>query len=394
MRHYAKARFLIQVALSLTAAIALSSPRVTAQSASDEPIQLPAAGNVFVHSKFGGQIFGFDVDQNGQAGILSEAQTLANGKVLAAVETFDQKTGNIIKVVTRTQTQDDFVTMGVVGNSVGLIEHEHVISLFNVERTFNVLNPLSANAFTGTWKPPLDKKHIITQVSRSQGSPIAAVWALDLSSNFTPLVFTSNVAANTFSPLIRITDPNFTSGSDPAIAYDSVANQVVLAHSNLASPFIPPVIGIVDMNNRGVLTTFDGAGLGDVNGIAVDPETHIACTTTEIDFSVQFYDLTSHTGFSEVLPGATNQLQSGTDVQFDPIHKLFLVAQPVSSTASNLSSIQVFDEQGNLKESINGLSFSNTFNVIPAHIAINPSKRTGFIDGPDPGVTELQSFTY
>jgi hypothetical protein len=32
--------------------------------------------------------------------------------------------------------------------------------------------------------------------------------------------------------------------------------------------------------------------------------------------------------------------------------------------------------------------------VIPVHIALNPSNRSGYVDGPDPGVTQLQSFTY
>ena len=49
----------------------------------------PPANSVIVNAKFGGQIFGFDIDQNGAEGILSEAQTLSNGQVLAAVETFD-----------------------------------------------------------------------------------------------------------------------------------------------------------------------------------------------------------------------------------------------------------------------------------------------------------------
>jgi len=31
---------------------------------------------------------------------------------------------------------------------------------------------------------------------------------------------------------------------------------------------------------------------------------------------------------------------------------------------------------------------------VPAHIALNPRKRIGFVDGPDPGVTQIQSFTY
>jgi len=76
---------------------------------------------IFVHSKFGGQIFGFDIDQNGREGVLAEAQTLSNGNTDAAVETFDQKTGRILKVLIRTQTMDDYLALGVVGSSTGLI---------------------------------------------------------------------------------------------------------------------------------------------------------------------------------------------------------------------------------------------------------------------------------
>jgi hypothetical protein len=119
----------------------------------------------------------------------------------------------------------------------------------------------------------------------------------------------------------------------------------------------------------------------------------IACTTTELDFSVEFYNLKKKSGFAVTLPGATSQLQSGSDVEFDPVHKLFFVAQSVSSTGSG-SSIQVYDTKGNLVESLNGFNFSNAFNVVFTHIALHPSNRSGDGDGPDPGVTEIQSFTY
>ena len=94
-----------------------------AQTSSDAP-----ATRISVHSKFGGQIFGFDIDQNGTEGVLSEAAFLANGNVLAAVETFDQTTGKILDVLAKTETQDDYVTLGIVGTSVGLVEHEHEVS--------------------------------------------------------------------------------------------------------------------------------------------------------------------------------------------------------------------------------------------------------------------------
>jgi len=349
------------------------------------------AGTVVVHSKFGGQIFGFDIDQNGTEGILSEAQDLGNGNVLAAVETFDQRTGKILKVLTQTQDQDDFLTEGIVGNSIGLIEHEHVTGL-KVQRSFPDVNPVTAGKFTGLWTPPIGATHLVEEVSRTQGTPNVAVFASDLSSNFIPWVFSSNVANNTFGPIVKITNPSFTFGVIPVIALDTQTNQAILAQ-DFGSPTDVPQIGLVNLAT-GAQSSFQGVGLGFVNGIAVDSADGIVCTSTEIDFSVEFYNLATHSGFAVLLPGADNQIFSGADVEFDPIHKLFLVAQPVSSTSFAGSSIQVFDINGNFIESVNGLSFSNAFNVVAAHIALHPGARFGFIDGPDSGVTEIQSFTY
>ena len=349
-------------------------------------------GSVIVHSQFGGQIFGFDIDPNGNEGILSEAKTLHQGTVRAAVETFDQTTGAILKVISMTETQDDFVTLGVF-NSVGLIEREHVASFLHVRRQFLIMDPLDANTFTGHWTPPIDQKHIVSKVSGVLGSSDSAVYVMDNSGSFTPLVFTSNVGANTFGPVFGITDQDFTSGGDPGFAYDSQTNQAVLGHAMLGNPFVPGFIATVDLTT-GAFSKFQGVGLGDVNGLAVDPSTGTVCTTTEIDFSVEFYNLATQTGFAQPLPGAQNQFFSGADVEFDPVNKLFLVAQPNSSTAPSGSSIHVYDLNGNLVESLNGFSFSNVGNVIPARIALKPSTRSGFVDGPDPGVTDIQSFTY
>jgi hypothetical protein len=95
-----------------------------------------------------------------------------------------------------------------------------------------------------------------------------------------------------------------------------------------------------------------------------------------------------------VLPNSgQNQFFSGADVEFDPIHKLFLVAQPNSSSSTG-SSIYVYDTTGLLLNTLNGFSFSNAFNVVPAHIALKPSTRTGFVDGPSSNVNSLQRFSY
>jgi hypothetical protein len=355
----------------------------------------PSTGptGVIVQSQFGGQIFGFDIDQASNEGILCEAQTLENGRTHAAIETFDQTTGAIIRVVKETQSRDDFITLGVVGNSVGLVEREHIVSFLNVVRSFSVLDPLRRNRITGAWTPPIGNDHLVSMVSRNQGVDNVAVYTMDVSGQFKPTVFSSNVAANTFGPIVTITDQDFVNGGDPSMAYNSATNQAVLGHATLGNPFVPGKIATVDLTT-GAFSKFTGVGLGDVNGIAVDPVTGTACTTTEIDFSVEFYNLAAKTGSVQPLPGALNQFFSGADVQFDPVNRLFLVAQPNSSTSSSGSSIHVYDVAGNLVESINGLSFSNAGNVVPAHIALNPAKRIGFVDGPDSGVTQIQSFGY
>jgi len=340
----------------------------SAQSSRVVPKPLVGPGKVIVHSKFGGQIFGFDIDQNGTEGLLSEAQVLPNGNVLAAVETFDQKTGKILKVVIKTETKDDFVTMGVVGTSVGLVEREHVKGIYVVKRIFHVLNPLDSNQFTGKWTPPTGSKHIImpTGVSRTQGFPEVSVFAYDNSGNFIPWVFESDVAKNTFGPIVKITDSTNFGSVPPPMAFDTNTDQAILGGGTGAF-YTHPVIGVVDLNT-GKFSEFTGIGYGFVNGNAVDSADGTFCTTTEDDASVEFYDLKTESGFTVQLPGSGgNQYYSGADVEFDSTHKLFLVAQPNSSSSGSGSTIYVYDTKGDLQETLNGFSFSNG-NVIPAHI--------------------------
>lgn len=345
---------------------------------------------VIVQGMFGGRIYGFDIDATGTEGVLSESQSGG----MAAVETFDQSTGKIIKVVAQMPVGrgSDFITLGVTGSSVGLIERDLVKGGIIPKRTFGTLSPLGRNRVNGRWSPPLDSNHLVGLVSHNQGTPNNAVLTEDISANFMPTIFSSNVGANTFGPVITLTDPEFTNGS-PALAYDSANHRAILGVATLGNPFVPGKIATVDLVS-GAFTKFTGVGDGEVNGIAYDPVSGTACTTTEIDFSVEFYNIATQSGFAEPLPGAVNQFFSGADVEFDPVNQLFLVAQPNSSTSGSGSSIHVYDVSGNLIESLNGFSFSNASNVIPVHIALNPAARLGYVDGPDLGVTEIQSFTY
>jgi hypothetical protein len=383
-------------AIAIFLLVLACSAVAVAQNDGFQPNPSAGAGTIIVHSKFGGQIYGFDIDQNGTEGLLSEAILLSNGNYHAAVETFDQATGKILDVVTQTDDQDDFVTEGVMGTSVGLFEHEHSISLFDVKRIFQTINPLSSNKISGKWTPPIGTGHLIEPggISRSQGTTEAGVFAYDNTGAFTPWVFETDVAANTFGTVVKVTDSNNFGSVFPPIAFDSITSQVIMGGGNGCFG-CRPVIGLVNAAT-GTFSEFTGSGFGFVNGIAVDAADGIFCTDTEDDATVEFYNLSTQKVLAEVtLPGSGGQqIFSGADVEFDPINKLFLVAQPDSSSSSSGSTIYVYDTQGNLQETLNGFSFSNAFNVVPMYIAIKPSTRTGFVNGPNAGVTELQSFTY
>jgi hypothetical protein len=353
------------------------------------------AGDVIVHGKLGGLIFGFEVDPDSTEGLLCEAVSNPDGTVSARVETFTQATGRIIRVLAKSESQDDFIALGVAG-SVGLIEHEHVRGLFNIKRTFSIINPVAGNMINGDWTPPIGSKLIVNQVKPAlDGTPNVAVYALSVDTNVNPVVFSSNLADNTFSPVIDITDPDFTQEAPPVIAFDPVGNQAILGHDK-PSPFIlPPLIGFVDLAT-GTFVKQTGLGLGVINGIAVDSEDGVLCTDTSFDSAVQFYTLPDFTGISVFLPGHNPQTStaSGGDIEFDPINKLFLVAQAFSDgQLNNGSSIHVFDLEGNLVESIDGLNFQGGDNVFPVHITLNPNHRIGFVNGPDL-TTAIQSFSY
>jgi hypothetical protein len=385
-------------AVALLYVVWLGEPaKVVGQASVDRGDDVPMVaavgpGNTIVHSQYGGQIFGFDIDQNGTEGVLSEAQDFGGGKVLAAVETFDRTTGKILKVVQKLETKDDFLTLGIVGTSLGLVEHEHVQGIYVVSRIYEELKPLNSNKFTSTWTPPLAKNDIIMGVSQSQGFSTTAVLASENGGSNSTFVFGSNVAANTFGRLITLTDPVFT--ISPVMAFDTKTNQAVVAAATGAVGGPPPKLALVNLTT-GTVTEFTGIPgpppyrQGYVNGIAVDSEDGIACTTTEIDARVEFYNLKTKTGFAVALPGGAGQYQSGENVEYDAVHKLFLVAQPNSSTGPG-SSIQVYDTQGNLVESLNGFSFPVSTNAM---FALHPSDRSGYVYGPS-GMAEIQSFTY
>lgn len=342
-------------------------------------------GPIFVHSALGGTIIGYDVDQNGTEGVLSEYVVLQGAGFEIAIETFDQKTGKV-KIIKKIQSTGDFITLGVVGTNIGLVERQFA-NPYVYKTTYDTLNPLDANKITGHWTPNLRKiDNHIQGVSESQGSSSSAVLGVNFKT-FESFVFGANVAANTSGPITRLTDNVFGYSSYPVIALDSATNQAVVAAAN-SGFYVTPELAIVDLV-KGGFREFAGLGNGEVNGIAVDSADGIACTTTQNDWSIEFYDIATQSGSIETLNGATSNLNSGADVQFDPVNKLFLIDQQVCAGSEIGSCIQVYDSQGNWIEATSPISGSF------GHIAFNPSTRTGFLWLNDNSkFDELESFTY
>jgi hypothetical protein len=89
-----------------------------------------------VQFAFGGEIYGWDIDQNGSDGLLSEAMTESSGLIfLNGIETFDESSGKITKIVQKTRTNAEVpspVVEAIAGNDVGLIDDQ-----FNFVKTTN-----------------------------------------------------------------------------------------------------------------------------------------------------------------------------------------------------------------------------------------------------------------
>ena len=343
-------------------------------------------------SKDGGQIFGFDIDQFGDDGVLATA---------TSVETFNQNTGKITRSFGKNLGPDsDYVVNGIAGGDVGLIEVEKVPQgkLFP-HRHYKVMNPVTANKFTGDWTPPI-KGLIAEQMSNDQGTQTSLMFGLtSLKSGEAPVLIVSDVAANTFSNIISL-DPNLLCPCNgPVLGQYTTANEAVFALSpdGGAVGGEAPVNVLVDLST-GKATQFSGYNngffhAGYVNGLAVDPKTGVAATTTELNSQVEIYDLNTKKGITFTQLPCTNdtdQTNSGSGIAVDPVNKLFLVTDSFYCDGSQGSAVVVYDEAGNLIESITG------FNLAigePAPV-LNPGKRMGWVFSGPNGFNQLQQFFY
>ena len=369
-------------------------------------LSLPAAAGTarlgkVLATKDGGQIFGFDINQHGDDGVLASAQTVdSDGDVLVSVETFNQNSGKITKSFTKYRgPRNEYGVDGIFAGDVALVTH-YVTPKGSIyaKRFYAVMNPVTAQSFTGDWTPPV-KDIDVLQVGVNQDSSTAALFAIELKKDDRPDLLVSDVAAGTFSNLIHL-DPNlFGLGNGPRLAQYTSANKAVFA----LSPDAGTVGGRAPLNVSIDLATgethqFSGYNSGEfhagyVNGLAVDPNTGTAAATTELNSQVEFYDMDKMKGIAAAqLPCTddTDQVNSGSGIAVDPVHKLFLVTDQFYCDGSQGSAIVVYDEKGNLVETITGFNFA----IGEPPPMLNPSKRMGWaFSGPN-GFNQLQQFFY
>jgi hypothetical protein len=371
-----------------------------------QPLAMPESGThrkvglgKVLNSADGGQIYGWDINSHGSDGVLTTAKDTQQGYQVS-VETFDQNTGKITKsFAVENGPRDSYLADGIFANDVALITHyvEPKGSIF-AKRRYDVMNPVTAQGFTGSWQPPL-KDFDVKENAENQSTTTSVVYGIELKNDDVPDLVVSNVAADT-STVFHLSPAVYGLDDDPQLAQDTGLNRAVIAYSPDAGAAggVPPENALVNLTN-GHIESFPGYnggpyGAGSVDGAAVDPTTHVECTTTELNAQVEFYNVQKKADLTAVqLPGtqAGDEFNSGAAVTNDPVNHLFLVADPNYAPTGG-SAIVVYDESGKVVESITGFSFSNEYRVVPIRIAVNPSTRTGWVEGV--GVDQLQQFFY
>ncbi len=375
---------------------AAAAPQLPTSGLRSERAALPAVANhsgrlgSVLTSRDGGQIFGFAIGQDDRAGILSTS---------AHIETFDQSSGAITDSFPKiTPQRTTYGLDGVFAGGLALItRYVQPKGSIYATRYYDVVSPFTAGTFTGKWTPPIFDVDV-QQGGQDPGSSTSVLFAIELKNTDVPDLFVSDIAANTFGKVIHL-DPNkFSLGDQPQLASFVLNGDAVLA----TSPDAGTVGGAAPINvlanlSTGAVRQSNGYnsgpyGAGFVNGMALDPNTAVEVTTTELNAQVEFYNAHTGTGIADVqLPctGSADQSNSAAGVAVDTVHKLFLVTDPAyACDGSEGGALVIYDEHGTVVETIRGFTFA----IAEPAPAIDPSKRLGWAFGPR--FDQLQQFFY
>ncbi|HXM56391.1 MAG TPA: S8 family serine peptidase [Candidatus Dormibacteraeota bacterium] len=343
---------------------------------------------------------GFGIDPRGTTGLITSGQHDAAGNFESTVETFDQTTGAITATAaTSTAPLHTFVTpgWGIWGGGVGLVGDGDLGA--RAIDSFHVLNPVSSGRLGAAWTPPSGTNPILAASNEADANgafiyndPATGKWP----------VFTSNIPANTFSPVFDTSAALSGLGVPGLGGFDentSTRTGVGLFGDFSQGCSAPDTILTTNLAT-GASTAFTGTGPGGLpNNIAVDSTTNRAVA---VDFcsppSLEIYDLAARTGTVVTLPsGLAGPGASGIYTAADPQHGLFLVERSVGGDVgfnnNALSQVLVYNEQGQLlstleRTNIFSIPLSNQFH----DLQVDPVHR--IVYGFGPGFQQLQPLGY
>ena len=352
-------------------------------------------------TKLGGTVLGWDMNQNGNDGFLTEA-VLREHNVTFGTETFDETAATVTKLVNQKTVpggNDEPFAEAVMGSDVGFIDVQRTVvhdGIIHRDDGFRLMNPVAGNRVNGTSSPRKSSGLEPNFVTNNQSSPIQAMMAYRILRDFKQGVdlYVYDSAANTWIGPHAFPRQQVFAGYALYAAVDARSGNVFVSYQTGTGNYenLPPRFDVFDGRSGSLLRHFDGLGKGFLNGMAVDSTTGVLCTTTFGDMNVEFYDDSTGKGFVVKIPGQGGPLTQGAAVAADPVNHLFLIAQQNSTVGGSGSAVLVYDEQGDLVESITGFNFLNQFSPIPVHIAVNGTTRIGYVPGPN--ANKLQSFTY
>lgn len=336
---------------------------------------------------------GFGIDPHSRHAFLTSGQQLASGAITTSLETFDQSTNAIVKTVGSRNDALYFTTgWGVWGGGVGL---SGLFDLNTFATTYNLLNV--ANGTVGAaWTPPSPDTLQLGEGAANATDDQAVFLAFDFtaSGNSTAWrLLTSDIAANTFGPLIDLT-PAVASMGFPV--FDGIGQNT--ATHQASTPAIdfnnfcgPPTIVTADLRT-GALSSFSGVTSGFPYGMAVDSTTNRAVVPTICDGLAGIYDLGSKTGIAVQPHGSTN-LYPAIDETRGWIVMDQVVPADFGLNNNAMSSAVVMDEQGNVLANIEQFFLFDTFLTIGANnLQLNPATRSAYTLGP--GQQQLVPFSY
>jgi hypothetical protein len=329
---------------------------------------------------------GYGINSTGTDGFLTGSPINSGGNPPASVETFSQAT-NAITGTVATSTSDSYTGAGFGGPMVfpddtGL--YADTTQGGAGTTTYDLLHPVASGTGAGQWTPPagLATPQLMLGANDQQDANTAFLSFQDMSN---PQVFSSNVAADTFGPVISLAPEvsGFTVPQETGIAQDG--NTALVAAVDFANQNAGPTLYSVNLST-GAVSTIPGVGNSGTDGVALDQAKNVA-VGPEL-FGIGLYNLANGTG-TFLQPGGFDYQRAVAD----PGRGEFVteeVAPPgadgAGTTLNNnpLSAELVLNDQGQIVQRIAHFNFEDIVTRIGGgSTQLNTSSGTGYAIGLD-----------